>query len=64
MIGMHCVMRVAHACSKKPAPFGTGLIKPMETIQCTQNGTSQIHSRQVAANTTVETAVVEAPSLT
>ncbi len=35
-----------------------------ETVQCTQNGTSQIHSRQVTANTTVETAVVEAPSLT
>ena len=28
------------------------------------SGTSQIHSRQVTANTTVETAVVEAPSLT
>ena len=32
--------------------------------QWQHSGTSQIHSRQVTANATVETAVVDAPSLT
>lgn len=53
-----------HQC-KEPRPHTwSGFLIYIGLNQWQHSGTSQIHSRQVTANTTVETAVVEAPSLT
>lgn len=47
-----------------PATYMVGVLIYIGLNQWQHSGTSQIHSRQVTANATVETAVVDAPSLT